>query len=60
MMRANATPRAAARLSPSTYWSLKAGKGPRPASTHHQRLEVVGDGKANRDRPVVLMVAALS
>jgi hypothetical protein len=25
-MRANATPRAAARLSPSTYWSLKAVK----------------------------------
>ncbi len=32
------------------------GIGPRPASIHHQRLEVVLASKADRDRAVVLVV----
>ena len=32
------------------------GIGPRPASTHHQRLEVVLASKADRDWSVILLV----
>ena len=49
----------AARCRPSLGVNIlvtEGGIGPRPASTHHQRLEVVLASKADRDWSVILLV----
>jgi hypothetical protein len=49
----------AARCRPSLGINIlvtEGGKGPRPAGTHHQRLEVVLASKADRDWSAILLV----